>query len=187
MMTKIKSPRQDAVTDLIARDGLACQHPSCGEPIDLTAEGKLQATVDHWYPQSWCHENGWTYEQVWDLSNLKLMHRKCNASKGNLIPNEDGTLPPKHRKEFRYRRQKRANRPEVCVPCQSGRNLGPDEICAACGSGPQPYRWPRWAKVPSKECLHDGTFWCWACASGVVERPSAVEMIMVHGEGGDED
>jgi len=183
-----RASREALICELRRRDGDTCQYPGANHKLDFSVtEGNQQVTIDHWFGQAWAYANGWTYEQVWDLSNLKLMCKGHNAKKGSRVPNEDGTLPERTRKTFRYRRQKRANRPEVCDSCNSGRNLGPDEICAACGSGPMPHRWPRWAKVPSKECLHDGTFWCWACASGVIERPSATEMILINGEGGDED
>lgn len=184
-MAKTFIPRPDLVARLVERDGLVCMHPDCGRSLDLSLdEGPLQPTIDHTEPQVWCRENGWTNEQIWDLSNLTLMHKKCNADKGSRRY-INGTLEPKPMSKFRYRRQKRAERPEICVSCNAGRNLGPDEVCASCGSGPLPARWPRWAKVPSKECLHDGVFWCWACASGVVERTPAIDVIFGGGEGGE--
>jgi len=180
--------RGERIAVMRARDGDNCMHPDCGKLLDFDIkQGPWEVTEDHHYPQSKAYEAGWTYEQVWDLNNLRLFHKKCNAAKGNLIPNEDGTLPAKSVRTFRYRRDTRAQRPEICTACTAGRDLGPDEICAACGSGPQPLRWPRWAKVASKDCLHDGTFWCWACGSGVVPMRPAIETILLGGEGGDTD
>lgn len=180
--------RSELIELLVERDGLVCQHPDCGRPLDLDATDDPQlVTIDHREPQSWCRLQGWTDAEIWSLDNLDLMHKKCNASKGHRRYREDGTLEPKPLSRFRYRRQKRAERPEVCTSCSAGRDLGPDEVCASCGSGPLPHRWPRWAKVPSRECLHDGVFWCWACASGVVEIRGATETMLIGGEGGEDD
>jgi hypothetical protein len=187
-MTKVRPTRDQIVKSLVERDGKVCMHPDCGKAIDPdligSGCGKLEPTIDHWYPQSWAFKNGWTYEQVWDLSNLRMMHKGCNAKKGHLVPNEDGTLPPRVRKEFRYRRDKRAQRPEICTKCSAGRDLDYGDVCGACGSGPMPERFPRWAKMPSPECDHE-LFWCWACSIGIVERVGATAMIMTR-EGGDE-
>ena len=173
---RTKTPRIELVAQLRVRDGDNCQHPKCGLPIDFDVkDGPLEATLDHWFPQYWCREQGWTDEEIWALSNLKLMHKKCNANKGDLIPNEDGTLPEKPKRTFRYRRQKRAGRPEVCTSCDNGHNLAPDEICADCGADAQ--RFPRWAKVKYNECDHE-LMWCWACSIGVVERPNSIGTAM---------
>lgn len=171
-----KIPRAQLVTDLVERDGTLCQHPSCGRELDLTlTEGPLQATLDHWMPQVYGKENGWTREQIWDLSNLKLMHRKCNAKKGDLIPNEDGTLPEKVTKTFRYRRDKRASRPDLCMECDNGHNLFANEVCASCGCDAQ--RFPRSAKVRFDECDHE-IMWCWVCSITPNMRPSVVGAAM---------
>jgi hypothetical protein len=181
-----KITRTDTISRLAERDGLTCQYPGCSEALDLSiTDGPFEVTIDHWMPKSWCLANGWTYEQTWDLSNLKLMTKHCNARKGDLVPNEDGTLPEKpSKRKFRYRRQKRATRPELCSACDNGRGLGPDEVCASCSSGPQPERYPRWAKMNSNECDHE-LFWCAWCSIGVIPRKSALEMIMIEGEGGE--
>lgn len=171
-----KIPRTQLVTDLVDRDGTLCQHPDCGREMDLTLlEGPQQATIDHWFPQVYGRENGWTREEIWDLSNLKLMHRKCNAKKGDLLPNEDGSLPEKVTKTFRYRRDKRATRPELCVACDNGHNLFADEICASCGCDAQ--RFPRSAKVRFDECDHE-IMWCWVCSITPDMRPSVVGAAM---------
>ncbi len=184
-MTETYKTRTEIIALLVERDGAVCKHPDCGRPIDLSLpEHPLQATIDHREPQMWCREQGWTDAQIWDLSNLDLMHKKCNAEKGHRRYLADGTLEPKPESRFRYRRQKRAERPEICTSCNAGRDLGPDEVCASCSSGPMPHRYPRWAKVPSKDCDHE-LFWCWCCASGIVDRVGATEMIMLGGEGGE--
>jgi 5-methylcytosine-specific restriction endonuclease McrA len=126
-------------------------------------------------PQVYGKENGWTREQIWDLSNLKLMHRKCNAKKGDLIPNEDGTLPEKVTKTFRYRRDKRASRPELCMECDNGHNLLAGEFCASCGCDAQ--RYPRSAKVRYDECDHE-LLWCWVCSITPDMRPASIGSAM---------
>lgn len=191
METYEKVPRAVLVERLLDRDGNVCQHPSCGKPMNLENIGAVtddpfQATIDHWMPQSWCRDNGWTMGEIWDLSNLKLMHKECNAKKGSLIPNDDGTLPSvKRKRSLRHRRAERAQRPEVCTACNSGRDLGPDELCAGCGSGPMPERFPRWAKVPnSRDCDHE-LFWCAWCSIGVIERSPAVHVAIRQSESGE--
>lgn len=182
---QLRQPRVETVALLRARDGVSCQHPACGEPMDFSiTDGPFQVTIDHWIPQCEGRLRGWTQDEIWDMSNLKLMHRKCNAHKGDLIPNEDGTLPEKpSRRKFRYRRDKRAQRPEFCTACDNGHGLGADEVCAACGSNAK--RFPRWAKVRYNECDH-ALFWCWACSISPDMRVGATEMIMLEGEGGDD-
>jgi hypothetical protein len=182
MRTKIS--RAELVAALVARDGMSCQYPGCGEELDFEATGSKEVTIDHTEPQAWCRENGWTEDEIWDLSNLTLMHKRCNAKKSDLRYLPDGTLPVTNRSRFRYRRDKRAERPEICTSCSAGRDLGPDEVCASCGSGPQPERYPRWAKVPANECDHE-LFWCAWCSIGVIPRAGATEMIMLRGEGGE--
>lgn len=175
--------RDEIVEAIIARDGTRCAHPEANHELDFDAtEGPSEVTIDHWIPQWYGRENDWTMDEIWDLDNLKLMCKKHNAKKGDLLPNPDGTLPEKATKTFRYRRQKRAGRPELCVECDNGHNLFVDEICANCGCNTQ--RFPRWAKVRAPECSHDIT-WCWACSIGIIERKGALEMILLGGEGGD--
>jgi 5-methylcytosine-specific restriction endonuclease McrA len=183
---RTKKPRDQMVAELIARDGTTCQYPGCGNELDFSVvDGPKEVTIDHWVPQSWGFENGWTYEMVWDTSNLKLMEKKCNAKKGDLLPNKDGTLPEKAVRTFKYRRDARAQRPEICNACNNGRNLEYDEVCAACNSGPMPLRWERWRKMAPKDCDH-ALFWCPMCGSGVIPRAGATEMILIEGEGGED-
>lgn len=178
-----KMPRAEMVERLRTRDGDVCMFPGCDEILDFDAsEGPKEVTIDHWVPQHFGKANGWTWDEIWDLDNLRLMHKKCNAKKGDRIPNEDGSLPPRVMSTFKHRRQKRANRPECCDVCNNGHNLASDEVCAACGANAQ--RFPRWAKMKANECDH-AAFWCWACSIGVTPRAGAVEMIMLGGEGGE--
>lgn len=181
---EITKQRAELVSQLIERDGTTCQYPGCGNELDFTIEeGPFRVTIDHWMPKWFGIENDWTRDEIWDLSNLKLMERKCNAKKGDLIPNEDGTLPEKPaRRKFRYRRDKRAQRPEVCTACNSGRNLDEDEWCNACGSGPQPARYPKWRQMKPSECDHD-LFFCWACHLEPNMRRSALDTLISGGEG----
>ena len=179
-----KTPRPVIITALRKRDGNICQFPGCSEVLDFSAnEGPTEVTIDHWMPQVWGRENNWSYEQIWDLSNLKLMTKKCNAKKGDRIPNEDGTLPEKVTRTFRYRRQKRATRRELCTICDNGHNLLVGEICASCGGDAQ--RFPREAKAKASECDH-AILWCAWCSIGVIPRMGATEMIMFGGEGGEQ-
>ena len=172
-----KVPRAELVRRLIERDGTRCQHPDADHELDFTAtDGPTEVTVDHWFPQYWCKAEGWTMDQIWDLSNLKLMCKKHNAAKGDLIPNSDGTLPEKKASRFRYRRQKRANRPdEPCVACDNGHNLLIGEVCAQCNCNAQ--RFPRWAKIRTADCDHE-IMWCIWCSLGVIERPNSIGIAM---------
>lgn len=175
-----KVPRAELVAAMRKRDGDTCQHPDCGRVIDFTVtEGPSEPTIDHWIPQWFGKSEGWSIDEIWDLSNLKMMHKKCNAKKGDLLPNEDGTLPEKPKSTFRFRRQKRAGRPDMCDQCDNGHNLATDEICANCGCNAQ--RFPRWAKVAVPDCDHE-LLWCWACSIGVIERPSSIGIAMRQGD-----
>jgi hypothetical protein len=169
--------RAELVASLRARDGDNCQFPACGETLNFEiVSGRLEPTIDHWIPQWKGKAEGWTKEEIWDISNLKLMHKKCNAKKGDLIPNDDGTLPERPKSTFRYRRDKRANRAdEPCQVCDNGHNLAIDEVCAQCGMNAQ--RFPRWAKVSAPECDHE-IFWCWWCSITPEVRPSSVGIAM---------
>lgn len=166
MQTTVMS-REERIEALIKRDGPDCFHPDCGKPFKT----KEDITFDHWIPQS--------LGGTWDLENLRLMHKRCNALKGDRLPNEDGSLPPLKRESNLANRRaiRRSGRAEVCSVCDSGRKLGPDEQCGTCGSGPMPERFPQFAKVRSPECDHE-MFWCWACSIGIVERPAAIITVL---------
>jgi 5-methylcytosine-specific restriction endonuclease McrA len=175
-----KVPRAELVAAMRSRDGDTCQHPDCGRIIDFSVtEGPSEPTIDHWIPQYFGKAEGWTQEQIWDLSNLKMMHKKCNAKKGDLIPFEDGTLHEKPKSTVRFRRQKRAGRPELCVDCDNGHNLFAGEICASCGCDAQ--RFPRSAKVRFDECDHE-ILWCWVCSITPDMRPPSIGIAMRQGD-----
>lgn len=175
-----KLTRQQQVDALRARDGDTCKYPGCGEVIDFDIkDGPWENTIDHWMPQHYGKAAGWSWEQIWDLDNLVLMHKKCNAKKGDRIPNDDGTLPEKVVRKFRYRRDKRAERPELCTQCDNGNNLAIDEVCGSCGSDAK--RMPRWAKVQFKDCDHE-VFWCWVCCITPEMRPASIGTAMRQGD-----
>lgn len=182
-LDKTKVSRDQLVADLRKRDGDMCQFPGETHLLDFSVvDGPAEATIDHWIPQHFGRENGWTWEQIWHIDNLRLMCKKHNAKKADRIPNEDGTLPERATRTFRYRRQKRAGRPDLCVECDNGNDLAADEVCANCGCTAK--RFPRWAKVPYNECTHD-IFWCWVCSITPDMRAGATEMILIGGEGGE--
>lgn len=187
MVAKIRN-RIEIVALLRKRDGDSCQYPGCEKPVDFTpgGEGRMSATIDHWMPQYWCKEQGWTDDQIWDVSNLKIMHKGCNAAKGGRIPNEDGTLPPKRESRFKYRSQKRAGRAALCTLCESGRLLLIDETCPDCGSGPQP-AFPSAYQLPANECPHEGPWSCFACMVGIVDRkPAFIDVFDIEESGIDD-
>lgn len=163
--------RADLVLALIERDGDECRY--CQRDFS-----QRERTIDHVYPQSRAYEDGWTYDEVWSLDNLALACKPCNAKKSNLLLDENGEIPQRKQRTFRYRRDKRAERAEICTSCNAGRNLGPEEVCASCGSGPLPERFPRWAKMPAPDCDHEA-FWCWSCSIGITPRKGATEMLMM--------
>lgn len=177
-----KIPRTEIIDALRARDGDICAYPDCGQTLDFSiTEGPREVTIDHWIPQVFGKAEGWTREQIWALSNLKMMHRKCNAAKGDRMPDENGVLPPKTERTWRNRRAKRSQRPEICVACNAGRLLGENEHCRACGSGPQPARLPKWRQVKPSECDHD-EFFCWSCHLSPEIRVSALYALVVGSE-----
>lgn len=175
MRTKLS--RTEIVTLLIERDGLACQYPGCDEILDLNDVGPKEVTIDHSEPISWCRENGWTEDEIWDLSNLKLFSKKCNARKSNIRYLPDGTLPEPKGSRFRLRRQKRAERPDTCDTCMNGRILLIGEECPVCFSGPQP-SYPTAYQCKSSECPHSGPWSCWACMIGIAEREPAIVTVL---------
>lgn len=171
-----RATRAELVLALIDRDGDRCIY--CLRDFSVR-----ERTIDHVYPQRRAKEDGWTYEQIWSLDNLALACKPCNAKKSDQLLLPDGTIPVRKERTFRYRRDKRAQREELCTSCNAGRDLGPDEICVSCNSGPMPERYPRWAKMKSADCDHEA-FWCWACSIGIVARPDAVSMMMKSEEDG---
>jgi 5-methylcytosine-specific restriction endonuclease McrA len=170
--------RAELVLALIDRDGDECVY--CHRDFSVR-----ERTIDHVYPQRRGKEDGWSYEQIWSLDNLVLACKPCNAKKGDQLLLEDGTIPVRKERTFRYRRDKRAERAEICTSCNAGRDLGPDEVCASCNSGPMPERFPRWAKMSAADCDHEA-FWCWSCSIGITPRVGATAMLLIGGEGEEE-
>lgn len=180
-----KMTRAEIVDALVARDGTTCQYPGCGRELDFEATGRYEVTIDHSEPQSWCRANGWTEEEIWSLDNLKLFDKKCNAAKGDLRYLEDGTLPEKPQSRFRFRREKRANRPDgPCATCNNGHNLFVGEVCAQCGCDAQ--RFPISAKVKASECDHT-IWWCWWCSITPDVRPESASIAVLQAESGEWD
>lgn len=171
--------RDEIILSLMERDGTNCQLPSCSKPLDFSlVDGPQMVTIDHRFPQSKARESGWTEEQIWDLSNLLLMHRRCNALKGDREFDEEGNLelPIPQRKAVA-----KSERIPVCNLCESGRLLLEGEVCELCGSGPQPATAPRYLRVQPSECAHgwDNTpNYCWMCFIGMVERKPSIDRII---------
>lgn len=111
------------------------------------------------------------------------MHKRCNALKGDKVPNEDGTVPgPRNEMNADARRAlKKSQRVQVCQVCLSGRALEYGQECITCGSGPMPLRFPQWARMRANECDHN-LFWCWSCSIGIAPRPPAWENVLNAGE-----
>lgn len=117
-------------------------------------------TIDHWRALS----RGGT----WDVSNLRLMHRRCNALKSDTMPIDDYTVIIKSRDpRSRRRAEKREGRPIHCELCFSGRALNIGEQCGLCGSGPQPSTAPRTLQTSPSQCDHD----IWHCRECFVDNP----------------
>lgn len=170
-MTDIMT-REEIILAIESRDGLNCF--LCKKPFSKDANNDLfEVTIDHWYPQSIGFAQGWSYEQVNDLSNLRKAHRPCNALKGDLIPNDDGTLPKRPVKE----RSIKGPRPPSCDTCMNGRILLLGEFCPDCNSGPQPRAFPKTLQKIPKECDHS-SFHCWMCVIGHIPRKSAFHVIV---------
>lgn len=165
-----KAPsREDRIATLRKRDGDFCMHPDCGKKLDFsrTSESpdRNDVTIDHWRPLS--------QDGTWALENLKLMHRRCNQYKGDMMPNADGSLPERRMSTFQRRAEKRAGRVEECNTCINGRILLIGEECPDCGSGPQPAAAPTAYQLRPKECPHAGPWHCWMCYLGMIPRQAA--------------
>lgn len=170
---QLELSRQETIEILTERDGYICMFPDCTE--ELTETGKHMVTLDHIFPQALAKRDGWTTEQINDISNLQLMGKNCNARKGHLVPDADGNLPLKVREP---RAVAKSERPAVCDTCYSGRLLFPGEECYDCGSGPQPAVAPKSTQKTPKECSHAGYDHCWMCYLGFVERSSALNNLV---------
>ena len=159
---KLMVDKAKTIEELIERDGYRCMYPVdvnklCDKPFDEEEDGRHSVTIDHIYPQARGKADGWTFEQIWDLSNLQLMGKICNAKKSDLLYLEDGTLEPRGRI-----RAIKMPRPQNCDLCMNGRLLLPDEICDLCGSDAQPKTLPRTLQREPKDCDHS-TYVCWRC------------------------
>ena len=157
--------RSQTIENLEKRDGHGCQWINC--TFELNEDNPI--TIEHRIPRS----KGGTD----DLCNLELLCQIHNYYRANrdyenyelrtLVPIEKNPKPQKvkHRK------------PTDC--CNEGRDLGQDDVCLTCGSVPQPYAFPRWAKLNPKDCSHSGVFWCWACSIGIYDRQEASMNLMI--------
>lgn len=163
--------RQETIEILAERDGYVCMFPGCDR--ELTEDGKHMVTLDHIYPQSKARDEGWSEQQINDISNLQLMGKDCNARKGHLLYDDEGNLPVKPR----VIRIPKGERPAVCETCFSGRILLPGEECYDCGSGPQPAVAPAALQRKPKDCDHS-TYHCWMCFLGFVDREQAINRII---------
>lgn len=142
----------------------------CGNPFASDSD----ITIEHWLPQVEGKRRGWSYDKINHIDNLRLAHKPCNSAKGDIVPNEDGTLPERPVKA----RAIKLPRPERCETCENGRLLLIGELCDDCGSGPQPRSAPRATQKSPKECSHSGVDHCWMCFIGHVPRKSALEVII---------
>lgn len=177
--------RTETIAALRARDGDMCAYPGANHTLDFDEiDGPSMVTIDHWIPVWYGRSIGRPEDEIQSLNNLRLMCKRHNARKGERIPNDDGTLPERPQKKFRYRRDKRAQRPEMCTQCFNGSNLAVDEICAACGSTGKSM--PMWAKVRYQDCDH-ALLWCWVCSITPDMRPAAVDTAVLQSESGEWD
>ena len=167
MKAKVRESRNAILAALIERDGLICVYPNEEHPVSLEDTGPDEVTIDHRHPQAWCLKNGWTDEQIWDMSNLQILCRRHNARKGDRLYRDDGTLEPRTR-DLKIK----IPRPEHCDVCESGRLLLDGEVCEYCGSHPQPLSFPKYAQRRPKECDHS-IYHCFMCVVGFVPRVPA--------------
>lgn len=130
-------------------------------------------TIEHWIPL--------VAGGTWALENLRLACKRCNAHKGDRVPNPDGTLPPHPRDLLPIHQVKadRTGRVDVCETCYSGRLLDEGEFCPDCGSGPQPSTAPAYKQRSPKECDHN-KFHCWMCFQGLIPRRPAFEDALIN-------
>lgn len=159
--------REELILAIEARDGVDCF--LCKKPFQNGDE----VTIDHWYPQSVAYAEGWTYEQVNDLSNLRKAHRPCNTAKSDIVPNPDGTLPKRPSKE----RAIKVPRPMSCDTCMNGRILLLGEFCPDCNSGPQPRAFPKTLQKIPKECDHS-FYHCFMCVIGFYDRKPVINILI---------
>lgn len=154
--------RADALAFVIQRDGDYCTYPGCKHPTKFTPDNPR--TLDHDIARANGGED--------DVSNLRIMHQRCNNQKGDrqwiIDANGQRVLEPIPYREPKSTVIKR----DPCDTCFEGRALLAGEICPTCGSGPQPLTFPNYAKREPKDCNHSSTH-CWYCILGFVERTPA--------------
>ena len=165
--------RKTILVALIERDGAVCRYPGCDLPFSAKRESSHSITIDHKFPQSKARLLGWSFEQIWDLDNLQLMGRACNSKKSDRVYDEAGALSGIER----VKKIVKAERPDMCETCMSGRILLEGEVCDVCGSLPQPLHSPKYLQRTPKNCDHDD-FFCWMCYIGHIERKSALSRIL---------
>lgn len=169
MTTRLSRP--ETVKLLIATYGKKCFY------CDREFTSSLSCTIDHFMPQSWCKAQGWTYEEINHIDNLRPACRPCNVLKGDVVPDEDGNFEMPTRRE----RTIKAPRPEPCDVCNSGRLIAPGDNCEDCGSSAQPAAAPAYIQRSPKECDH-AFYHCWQCHLGFVERKEAAWWLTVGDE-----
>ncbi len=158
----MKMRARERINYLIERDGEFCTFPNCS----LRISNRNPLTTDHIIPIS---RGGEDIE-----SNWALMCRVHNSEKADRVWIEEGVLEPKAVKH----KEPKVKKKEPCAKCNEGRALQRDQICAVCGSEPQPKARPRYMQREPKECDHD-QFFCWACNLGFVDRKSALETLLI--------
>lgn len=163
--------RQEQIDILTERDGYVCMFPGCEEP--LAESGKHMVTIDHIFPQMLAKADGWTYDQINDISNLQLMGKTCNARKGHLLPDASGNFAVKP-VEVKIAK---TERPAVCETCYAGRILLPGEECFDCGGGPQPAVAPASLQKKPKDCDHSD-YHCWMCFLDFIPRKRALDRLL---------
>lgn len=177
--------RQDIIDALTERDGLSCRYPGEEHALDPNGTGHNLISIDHWVPQAYGKANGWTFEEINALENLRLFCRRHNSLKGERLPNPDGTLPPRAEdlRPVHQRRADKSSRADMCDTCMSGRLLLVDDVCPDCGRDePQPRVLPKYLQVSPKECSHgwgkNPELYCWSCWLGYDERRPAIESVL---------
>jgi hypothetical protein len=155
--------RTEILQFLADRDGPDCY--LCEKPFTLTN----RETIDHYHPLS----KGGT----WELTNLRLAHKRCNTEKGDRLF-VDGVLEERPKREsYRDRKVNKVNIIErFCELCYDGRLLKPEEICPECDR--EAVEWPWSTKLEPSRCPHAGIWWCWACTIGVYERTPAIVQVL---------
>lgn len=157
----IQINRADALAYIIKRDGDYCTYPGCKHPTRFTPDNPR--TLDHYIARANGGED--------DVSNLTLMHQRCNNLKSDrkwiIDANGQRVLEPIPYREPKSTVIKR----DPCAKCNEGRALAGGQICDLCGSEPQPRAFPKYLQRDPKSCDHD-QFFCWLCTLDFVPRKS---------------